>query len=129
MTKSWPSCDGKLLHGDIRKLQVPLANGFGGEDIIRAGNLRYEYQTGDKTYTGTRISRSFPTDSFLVHANAAWIVEKYYDWLFRRAPTITVFYHPAKPWVSVLLPGFRTYHFVRLFQIALSLSVAWIFIK
>ncbi len=128
-TKSWSSCSGKLVHWDMRKFDATNVDSFGSNEIICLRKLVYEYSVGQRTYTGNRISWSFPTDSSLINANSSWIVEQYYNRIFKQSPQLVVFYNPGKPSVSVLLPGLKSYHLIRLLQIVMASGFAWMFIK
>ena len=92
MSKNWPSVSGKVTKSEIRPVYV---RGRSGVKTLFLPDVTYSYSVNLEPFTSTQIFWGKPNSK--EYPKIAQIVES-----FPIESNVTVYYHPEKPYKSVL---------------------------
>jgi hypothetical protein len=92
----WPSTAGKVITNDVQSHKNKpgdIGYNFGDTEVSNEPLVEYEYQVGNRTYRGRRITIGEKTSGYELEA----ILERY-----PVGTSVTVYYDPADPQTAVL---------------------------
>ena len=117
-SQRWPKVSGELESDALRRVVYRGTDSNGTADQASAllVDFRYRYSVHGKEYHGHRVSFS---DGINKTSGAL----KQLQQRFRNKPMIRVYYNPADPADSVLVPGVSIYNFTPLITSGLFLAV------
>jgi len=105
-SKSWPTVEGELSAAGLRQVQYRGVEAGGGSDGASAvvADFSYSYSVDGQTYTGQRVT-------FSDHVNKTMASLKKLQTKYQGQERVVVYYNPANPSQSVLIPGPGVYNF------------------
>jgi hypothetical protein len=114
----WPFAIGELESTDLKLVIYNGTDSGGGTGLASAlvVNFRYSYTVADKKYNGSRVTYS---DGINKTTRALRKLQKKYQ----GKSLIQVYYNPANPNNSVLVPGLSLFNFTPLISSALFILV------
>ncbi len=111
-TKSWPTTTGRVTASKLRE-ERRLSNG--SSIPVYSADITYAYEVDHKEYSSTKIK-------WVDHNSTS---KRHHQEVLKKYPidqSVTVFFNPKKPSISLLEPGFGTGNLIALIFFILSLG-------